>query len=149
MNLREAQLQATLQLARHGLWAKGWRFRFDGSRKVFGRCWHRTKEISLSSALVELNNEATVMDTILHEIAHALVDPGEGHGIVWQRAAVAIGCAPVRCYSDEVIRPAGRWQATCPACGREFHKHRMPDMNRARWCRTCGQVAGRLSYARV
>ena len=56
-----------------------WSFQFDHSKVRFGKCNYTKKEISLSRHLVQLNSEAEVRDTILHEIAHALAPRGAGH----------------------------------------------------------------------
>jgi hypothetical protein len=49
-----------------------WSFQFDSAKLAFGKCNFTDRVISLSRHLVELNNEAEVRDTVLHEIAHAL-----------------------------------------------------------------------------
>ena len=74
-----------------------WLFEFDRSKVRFGRCHYGRKEISLSRHLVELNDEAEVRETILHEIAHALAPWGwawaevaASGGSDWLRAAAML-----------------------------------------------------------
>jgi predicted SprT family Zn-dependent metalloprotease len=101
-----------------------WSFQFDRSKVRFGKCNFGRKEISLSQYLVELNDEAEVRETILHEIAHALAPRRAGHGPAWRVVAESIGCTAKRCYGDEVTRPTPKFKGTCPACRRVIFRHR-------------------------
>lgn len=73
--------------------------------------------IMLSRPLVSLNDETHVRDTILHEIAHALVGPHHGHGRVWKAMAARVGARPERCYHDSVARPPHNWELVCKVHG--------------------------------
>lgn len=77
-------------MAEHGL--DDWTFEFDRAKVRLGACHYSTKTISLSRPLCEWVSEYEIIDTLLHEIAHALVGPGEGHNHRWRRVAVSIGC---------------------------------------------------------
>ena len=83
---------------RHGLSAAGWTFRIvtkvGTSASTLGMCKHATKTIQVLNAHVQNDSHAAIMDTILHEIAHAIVGPGKGHGPVWRAAASRIGANP-------------------------------------------------------
>lgn len=126
MQLTEANKLAIQLMDQHGLLDKGWSFEFDNARRRFGVCRHRTKRIGLSKHLVSLNGEARVKNTILHEIAHALVGHGHGHDHVWRRKAIEIGCDGNRCYSSNVVEtPESRYIATCNGCGRVHKRHKM------------------------
>ena len=72
-------------------------------------CRYGTRTIELSVFLVDRNGPEEVRDTILHEIAHALVGPGHGHDAVWKRQCIEIGARPVRCGDADM--PDGKWQA--------------------------------------
>jgi predicted SprT family Zn-dependent metalloprotease len=56
----------------------GWGFAFNKQRRGMGLCRYATRTIELSIYLVDRNGLEEVRDTILHEIAHALVGPGHG-----------------------------------------------------------------------
>ena len=117
MNIWEARQLAWSLIDKHGLKDKGWTFEFDNSKKTFGQCWTSRKLIELSRPLTELNDEEQVKDTILHEIAHALVGNEHGHNRVWQTKAKAIGCNGKRCYdTTSVIVPPKKWVAICQSC---------------------------------
>jgi predicted SprT family Zn-dependent metalloprotease len=133
MKLNEARQLAIDLMRLHNL-PPAWSFDFDRSKVRFGKCHHGKKQISLSRYLVEINAEAEVRETILHEIAHALAPRGAGHGPVWRALAQSIGCNGRRCYGHEVIRPAAKYKGTCPSCRRVIHRHR-------RTALACGKCA--------
>lgn len=139
MLLAEAKRLALELMAKHDLISKGWRFEFDNAKRRFGCCNYNTKTISLSKELVSLNEVARVKNTILHEIAHALVGRGHGHDSVWKRKALEIGCDGNRCYSSETTNIVkGKFVATCPKCNHVHHKHRRPKKKTS--CGVCSRV---------
>lgn len=124
MELSQTRTKAIELMQQHGL--SNWRFEFDPARRRFGICRYGRKVIGLSRYLVALNDEAEVTNTILHEIAHALVGPeNHGHGYVWKAKAREIGCDGQRCYdSNMVVRPRGAYTGTCPKCGKTHERSR-------------------------
>ncbi|GGD22419.1 SprT-like domain-containing protein [Nocardioides daphniae] len=132
MELTEAQRLAERLMAEHGL--AGWTFRFDRARRRAGLCVFSTQVISLSAPLTRLHSEAEVRDTVLHEIAHALVGPGEGHSERWRATAVRIGSSGRRCVDAEAPRVPGAWVGVCSA-GHRVERHRAPQ--RVASCREC------------
>src|SRR6185295_7927278 len=74
-----------------------WTFRFNNSRRMLGICKAGKKQIEMSAAYVFQNEEAHVRDTILHEIAHALVGVEHGHDDVWKEMCRLVGCSPKAC----------------------------------------------------
>lgn len=151
MDLVKAQELAVNLLYAHSLTNKGWRFQFDSAKRRFGCCKYHSKVITLSKELTMLNEEGRVKNTILHEIAHALVGAGHGHNRVWQKKAIEIGCDGKRCYSiDSVVTPKANYLALCPGCNREHKRMRRPTSNHS-----CGFCSNRyderfkLSYKRV
>ena len=124
MVIKNAESLALIAMTEHGLLEKGWKFKFDRAHRRFGYCSYREKTISLSKPLVELNDQEQVMDTILHEIAHALTGKGNGHNAKWRAKCVEIGARPNRCYSSaEVNEPKPRWLGTCPN-GHKTYRHK-------------------------
>ena len=121
MNINEARKLAEDEMKLHGLY--DWTFEFDKASRRFGACHYNLKRITLSKVLVELNNPLVVLDTIRHEIAHALVGSGHGHNIVWKRKAIQIGCDGSRTYdSTKVVTPKKKYVGTCPNCRREVER---------------------------
>lgn len=136
MKLNEASTLARNLMDAHGL--HDWSLVFDRARTRFGLCVYGPKRIQLSRHLVKLNDEAQVRDTILHEIAHALVPRGAGHGPVWRRKAREIGCDAKRCYdTKEVVTPPGKYTATCPNCARVIKRFKRRRKRRRVACGEC------------
>jgi predicted SprT family Zn-dependent metalloprotease len=126
MNLQDAKNLAIELLEKHDLLSSGWYFEFDNAKRRFGCCNYTQKRITLSKNLVGLNDEARVKNTILHEIAHALVGRRHGHDYVWRRKAIEIGCDGRRCYSsDKVVKPQSKYIAECSGCGKVHNRHKM------------------------
>ena len=93
------EITAALTLGRRLLREHGlgdWSIRTDRAKTRAGVCRFGTHTISLSAALTHLHDEAEVRDTIMHEIAHALVGPFHGHDDVWRAKAIEIGCTGQR-----------------------------------------------------
>lgn len=140
MLITEAQRLTLDLMAEHGLVQAGWRFRFDHARRRFGSCRFHDRTITLSRHLVAANETTAVRDTILHEIAHALV-ARPGHGADWKRMAIRVGAKPERCYSREIVEPQPAWALSCPRCGTRWTRHRVRRIRYA--CSRCRDVLGR------
>ena len=152
MNLSEVKSLALELMAKHQLNYSGWRFEFDNARRRAGVCKHGRKVIGLSKYLLPYMKEEKVKDTILHEIAHALVGPRHGHDWVWQRKAIEIGCNGARCYNPHEDFHAGavdelasqsKYTLSCPNCGKVHPAHRRPKREKA-----CGQCCNKYNGGR-
>lgn len=117
MNLVEASRLAHDELQRFGLADKGWKIDWDNARSRNGQCRYGTKTLSFSRILTKERSVEGVHNTILHEIAHALVGPGHGHNNVWRSQFLAMGGSGSRCSNEEGIREAhkraAKWEAFC------------------------------------
>lgn len=112
MNIKIAESKAIELINKY---IPDWRFKFDRSKRRFGACMHSSKTISLSKYLVELNVESEVIDTILHEIAHALAGPQHGHDDYWKSKCIELGARPERCYdASKVVQPEKKIKYVCP-----------------------------------
>ena len=107
MNLFEAGKLARSLMAEHGL--NHWCFAWSRAKKQLGLCDFIKETIYLSKILTPHREEKNVRNTILHEIAHALVGYGHGHNRVWRRKCIEIGGDGKRCESDisssQVVTP--------------------------------------------
>ena len=121
MDLARAVALAVELLLEHGV--PDWRVVVTRARRQAGVCRYGRREIGLSGPITLLHDEGEVRDTILHEIAHALVGPEHGHDTVWRRKALAIGCSGERCSDGPQV--PGAWVGTCPA-GHRTERHRRP-----------------------
>jgi predicted SprT family Zn-dependent metalloprotease len=123
MDLGEARRLGWELLEEHGL--RDWSFTFDQAKRRAGVCRYAKRQISLSAPLTRLHPVEEVRDTILHEVAHALVGPRHGHDAVWRATAVRIGCSGQRCTSADAPAIEGAWVGTCPG-GHRVTRHRRP-----------------------
>lgn len=136
-------------LQEFGLADRGWTFAWDRARRRAGCCKYYKKTISLSRHYVEMNvydRPLDVVDTVLHEIAHALT-PGYHHGPAWQAMCLIVGANPKRCYDSSTVEmPKGKLVATCGWCGKQFRRHKR--LRRGHWayCTACGPERGRLEF---
>lgn len=129
MDLNDAEDLAHDLMDDHNL--NHWSFRWSNARTIFGQCCEQSQTLFLSRPLVQAYPEAEVRDTILHEIAHALVGSEHNHDKVWKAAVVAIGGRPETTYTSTVRLPK-RWVGHCPLCFREF------TCNRRSGTKVCG-----------
>ncbi len=143
MDLNRATDLATTLMTTHGL--SDWLFRLNKSKRCLGVCKAGERTIELSTAYVFQNTEEHVRDTILHEIAHALVGIQHGHDTAWKEMCLLLGCHPKACDNTAVL-PEGAWQARCPSCLTSFTRHRRPDSIAGMHCRKCGPERGRLLF---
>ena len=118
--LAEAIETATELMRQHGL--IGWRIKLDHARRRAGQCDYNTKVISLSRLYVRAADKDHIRDTILHEIAHALVGPSHGHDAVWRKKAREIGCTAARCHNLNFSK--ARWIMKCPNGCFSVERHR-------------------------
>lgn len=92
MNRNEATQFARSKLDELGL--KDWGIRLSTNERdpFLGFCIYKDKCIVLNAFHIDIHPDAEIRDTILHEIAHAIVGPGHGHGEAWIECARNIGC---------------------------------------------------------
>lgn len=131
--LTAIESEAVTLLKKHEL--SNWRFRFDQAMRRCGRCAFDQQEISLSEQFAQAASEDEVTDTILHEVAHALVGPKHGHDRIWKATAQRIGCTGR--VTHNVDFSTARWILTCTSCG-----WREPRLRRRRGliCKSCGRA---------
>jgi SprT-like family len=135
MEVTKALAMGRSLLHEHGL--DGWRLVADRAKTRAGVCRYGRRQIGISAPLTALHDEAEVRDTILHEIAHALVGPEHGHDAVWRAKAIEIGSSGERCVSPDAPRVVGDWVGRC-AAGHERTRHRAP--TRLASCGRCSRT---------
>ena len=111
MELNLVKILADKLLDEHGLIEKGWRFSFDRAKRRAGSCKFSKKEITIAKAYAERQERMEIKNTILHEIAHALVGSQHGHSQIWRKKAKEIGCDASRCHHIVFSKP--KYVLTC------------------------------------
>ena len=111
MELTVVKILADKLLNEHGLIEKGWRFSFDRAKRRAGSCKFLKKEITIAKAYAKQQEVMEIRNTILHEIAHALVGSQHGHSQTWKKKAKEIGCDASRCHHIVFSKP--KYILTC------------------------------------
>ena len=140
----------------HGL--AEWKLRVGRATRQLGSCVYRSKTIVLSRHLIDNNAWPEIRETVLHEIAHALVGPRHGHDRVWKQKARQLGANPRASAPRGAVRmPEPKWEIWCPTCRKAVGKrYRRPPRWRRGYvhdvCRRRVQfrrVAGKAETSRV
>ena len=116
MNLIELKRTAQDMMDQHGLTARGWVLDFNTNKSRAGVCYHRERKIAFSTVLMKHFGEAEALNTVTHEIAHALVGPGNGHNYTWKQMHIRLGGNGSRTWSDKtgtVIANTSKWRCEC------------------------------------
>ena len=136
MELSGVRLLADRLLNKHELFEKGWRFSFDRAKRRAGSCKFSKKEITLAKAYAEQEDFKEIKNTILHEIAHALVGPKHGHNEIWRQKALEIGCDAERYHYVVFSKP--KYILTCINRCFEVARYRVnQNFLRSRICSKC------------
>jgi predicted SprT family Zn-dependent metalloprotease len=143
MNLIDANTAAH-QLVSHHLAGQGWRIGWNTNKSRMGVCKYATKTLEFSSILMkEVSNEEAI-NTILHEIAHALMGPGHDHSAAWAAQHRAIGGNGKRCWNNpELIAKVAKWVMTCQNCGTKAYRNRLA--KGYIYHPSCGRVKGQMT----
>jgi len=125
MDANKLWMMATDCLRHFGLEQQGWKLGWNNRKSSLGCCRGGRRVIELSRPYAVLNNEDEMLDTVLHEIAHAIVGTGHGHDLRWKKYAQFIGAKPQTCANGlELVSPEGKWQAVCVNCNKTHYAHR-------------------------
>ncbi len=143
--LEQAAELANRLLARHqesGKLAGGWVFGFDLAPTRAGVCHYSQKRIGLSVNYCLRATPDEIEDTVLHEIAHAMVGFRHNHDAVWKAKALEIGCVGERCHRVEQSIPL--WIGQC-GCGQQWFRHRL--QRRILRNRACPKCRGVITWS--
>lgn len=104
-----------------------WKFVWNNrtSNNTFGICKYKTKEIHINKRFALIEKEEEVIDTIIHEVAHALTR-GAGHGERWKAKCIELGCSDeqFKNLDKETLNKLARYKGVCPTCGHEIYSSR-------------------------
>ncbi|HEX8520906.1 MAG TPA: SprT-like domain-containing protein [Tepidisphaeraceae bacterium] len=162
MNLNSAKALSLRLMGKHGLVDQGWQFRWNNNARRAGVCRIKRTRLTAPVALVvghsvadaiehklekkyiELSRFWTkhhekemVLETILHEIAHALAGPEAHHGPVWKRIARGIGATPRSCFRSLGLPKQPLYTVVCPNCSWSLPRYKLPRVWRRRQCGKC------------
>ena len=117
------------------LYMKHWQFGFDNAESRSGRCNYNYRLITLTLTYCAMMGKEEIIDTVLHEIAHALT-PGKGHGAEWQRIAKRIGCKASQTRECGAAIVGTKWFGEC-GCGNTWRRSKLSKHGFIAICAAC------------
>jgi hypothetical protein len=92
--LEKVSLLAREQMEQYGV--QDMKFRYTYSKRFLGQCSPRKISLQLNHALDSSMEE--IKNTLLHEVAHAVVGSKHGHRLIWQQKAREMGVTGTENY---------------------------------------------------
>lgn len=120
--LQQIEARAAELFAEYGV--SGYTFGWDRAANRRGQCNYTDRRITMSRKIAELATFEESEQTLIHEVAHAVVGPGHGHGPVWKRQARSMGHSGSR-TSTRAVEVPKPLIGTCPN-GHTSGRHRAP-----------------------
>lgn len=111
------------ELDKWKLTEQGWGYGYDNWKRTIGRCYYKDKTLVFSLPFIDNNPLDKLLDTIRHEVGHALT-PGHGHTGMWKVYARIVGYEPKACDTTGLSIPC-KYLAAC-LCGNVARWHRKP-----------------------
>ena len=114
----------------------GWVRGYNTRKSALGICEYGKynkliKKVFISKTLLNKNLDKPLdfEDTIRHEFAHAIDVEMRGHSnhdYHWQSICRAVGADDSRLHEGFLVKPKGKYSATCVKCGNDYQKYRKP-----------------------
>ena len=137
-SLVAVRTEALTLMEHYGLTERGWHFQFSNHKLILGQCVHDHKLIKFSQHYALKSTQESITDTLLHEIAHALIGPFHGHDETWQRKAIELGADPyAKCQGGSVSTARYNYRLECPECGSKAYRYRLKRVMHRAVCPDC------------
>lgn len=148
MEINTALEKMRALLTEHRLTEQGWTVGLDRAKRRLGKCSYSQKRVSLSINHIRFGTDEEVMNTIRHEVAHAIAGPGTKHGPVWKQWARILGARPRACTKDLSYKPSYKFVVRCKCCGLVIQK-RYNAVSRKRLQRLYHNKCGMISIGQL
>lgn len=140
MSIDDAMSVAQKLLVQHNLVATGWTVGVCKGKRRLGLCNYRQRVIRISRDHIMKGTDEEVLDTIRHEVAHAIAGYGAKHGPIWQRVAIALGASPKPTTRVSYTHNY-KYYLNCGMCNKVVQR-RLNKVSRTRliklYCTNCG-----------
>lgn len=135
---------ARQMMKQHGL--EGWRLDVsDRLIRTHAKTNSTQKTITFSRVYLENNSEERCMNTLLHELAHAIVGAHHQHDEVWRQKARELGCNGQRLGENDV-KVLKKFVGTCPNCSVSYTTNRRKSTAICRPCNRSGSGQFKFVY---
>ena len=131
---------------------EGWALTFNKRKRALGICNYSNKEIQISLLFMKTLDYEEVLNTVRHEVSHALAGHAAGHGPRWRSIQRDLGGDTSRCtYLTDEQRPQHSWELVNTLDSSVVAKyHRKPRRNPATLqLRGAPETLGKLIVRRV
>lgn len=110
-----------------------WTIKTNSKRTALAETYHNRKEIRFSKYFLMIANKDQLTGVTLHEVTHAVLGKGYGHGEVFEKKCKEI--SPNGDYSKRAVSDVSihRYIITCPECGQSGGENQV----RERYCGKC------------
>jgi predicted SprT family Zn-dependent metalloprotease len=104
---------------------------FTNGKRSLGVCKISQKIIGISRYHMLGSSYEKVLDTLLHEVAHAIAYANyrdRGHGYWWKRVCLEVGANPNRIAhgSYDIEKPQHKYTLKCSHCNFTAKRHKLP-----------------------
>lgn len=116
-----------------------WTIKLDNAKTRAGVCQYNNKTISLSRPMIKIRSIEESLNTVRHEVAHALVGGKHGHDKVWRAKLIELGGDGKRCYSldDSAYEKLANMTKYVGVCPNNHHSPYSRRPSRRRSCHKC------------
>jgi predicted SprT family Zn-dependent metalloprotease len=135
-NMKDLQQTLTLQRQLQDMFndlrvkfpsVRAYNLQWDNGVRRLGYCNPYYKIVSISMNHIRGSADSEVVDTLLHEVAHAVAEERakvrgvriKSHGFEWRSACLEVGARPerVKHTAYTIDRPQSKYTLTCNTCG--------------------------------
>lgn len=120
-------------------YAPGWAVGWDRSFRRFGAAHFKTKTITISKHLTEINSDEEFYKIVYHEISHAIAGYNAGHGTAWADVIRSFGQEPNRCHDVAIAEDQYKYVGRCPN-GHEIRRFRLTAKAKRVSCAKCSPI---------
>ena len=103
LNDREKQVELVARFLLDEYKLSEYKIEFRWMKNTLGKHFSKSKIITLSTHFINTKGYDRMLNTILHEIAHALT-PLHGHDLVWKTMARKVGAIPRASLNDALFQ---------------------------------------------